>query len=192
MEYYNEPTADVLRQLVTGEEGLTSAEAARRLARYGKNIWGRFSGSSRPQEAPCSRRNCGLFHTFGSPLFCNTFRQSASLDLQITDFSFVRRLNQKSGGPVDARWQVTAVLGAPSGGLDSFQQKTAHASLDQDCMCVICLMWFQGRYMIRYKKTMGHRFFFFTLVELSDKNPGIDLWLHLHRNVTPTGDSFLP
>ncbi|MBW1743961.1 MAG: HAD-IC family P-type ATPase, partial [Deltaproteobacteria bacterium] len=38
MECYNQPAHEVLKQLITSEEGLTSPEAAKRLARYGKNI----------------------------------------------------------------------------------------------------------------------------------------------------------
>ncbi|MBW1859682.1 MAG: hypothetical protein JRI70_06290 [Deltaproteobacteria bacterium] len=38
MEYYNQPAHEVLKQLITSEKGLTSPEAAKRLARDGKNI----------------------------------------------------------------------------------------------------------------------------------------------------------
>jgi Ca2+-transporting ATPase len=38
MECYNQPAHEVLRQLITSEKGLTSAEAVKRLARDGKNI----------------------------------------------------------------------------------------------------------------------------------------------------------
>ncbi|MBW1744194.1 MAG: HAD-IC family P-type ATPase [Deltaproteobacteria bacterium] len=38
MEYYNQPAHEVLKQLITSEKGLASPEAAKRLARDGKNI----------------------------------------------------------------------------------------------------------------------------------------------------------